>query len=64
MLIDIPEERGGSYFTTKWGQTDLCYFPLFSFLKAGSVTTMGLVYFIMWIGNNYNFNVFTKSIYK
>lgn len=55
MLIDIPEERGGSYFVNKWSNSEMCHFPLFDFFKVATITKLAAVYFAMWIGIKQNF---------
>lgn len=50
MLIDIPEERGGSTLHVRWGEPKKCHFPLFSNLQPMTPTQMGIIYAIMWLG--------------
>lgn len=50
MLIDIPEERGGSVLDSRWAATKRCHFPLFAGLSPLSPSKMGIVYLIMWLG--------------
>lgn len=50
MLIDIPEERGGSEVFGKWSDPKRCHFPLFSWWTFSSAHRMGLVYAAMWTG--------------
>ncbi|KAL7047289.1 hypothetical protein ACKWTF_002860 [Chironomus riparius] len=50
MLMDIPEERGGSDLDLRWGETKDCRFPLFPFIKPLSLAKMGLIYCLMWLG--------------
>lgn len=48
MLLDIPEERGGSELLDKWTDPKRCHFPLFSWWTFSSAHRMGLVYAVMW----------------
>lgn len=50
MLLDIPQERGLGYADEKWGNTDMCHFPLFNFMKAPSLVWMYAMYCTMWVG--------------
>ncbi|KAJ8985487.1 hypothetical protein NQ317_015026 [Molorchus minor] len=50
MLVDLPEERGGSDIDLRWGDPRDCHFPLFPVLHRVSYPYMSLLYFIMWIG--------------
>lgn len=50
MLIDIPDERGGSDLDFRWGEHRDCRFPLFPFLYPLSLPKMTLIYAIMWLG--------------
>ncbi|KAJ6640786.1 Vitamin K-dependent gamma-carboxylase [Pseudolycoriella hygida] len=50
MLIDIPEERGGSILDIRFGKTTNCFFPLISFIKPMSASKMGLIYACLWLG--------------
>lgn len=50
MVCDIFEERGGAVLDYKWGEPNVCRFPLFSILKPFDLKYMALVYGIMWIG--------------
>lgn len=50
MLIDIPEERGGSILDIRYGKTTNCFFPLISFVKPFSASKMGMIYACLWLG--------------
>lgn len=50
MLIDIPEERGGSILDIRFGETTNCFFPLISFIKPMSASKMGIIYACLWLG--------------
>lgn len=59
MIIDIPNERGMSDADIEYGSSKQCHFPLFHFLKPLSVEYMVLVYFVMFLGNNFMFSLKT-----
>jgi vitamin K-dependent gamma-carboxylase len=48
MLVDLPEERGGSDIDLRWGEPRDCHFPLFSFLQPLKFPHMALLYGVMW----------------
>lgn len=50
MLIDIPEERGGSILDIRFGRPTNCFFPLLPFVKPMSASKMGIVYACLWLG--------------
>ncbi|EFA03079.2 vitamin K-dependent gamma-carboxylase isoform X3 [Tribolium castaneum] len=50
MLIDLPEERGGSDIDFRWGDPRDCHFPLFPILRPLPYPYMALLYGIMWFG--------------
>jgi vitamin K-dependent gamma-carboxylase len=50
MLVDLPEERGGSDIDLRWGEPRDCHFPLFSFLQPLKFPHMSLLYGVMWLG--------------
>lgn len=50
MLMDIPEERGGSEIDIRWGEHRDCHFPLIPFIKPMPLPWMGVVYGAMWLG--------------
>ncbi len=50
MLIDIPEERGGSILDIRFGRKTNCFFPLLPFVKPMSATKMGIIYACLWLG--------------
>ncbi len=52
MMIDIPNERGMAEADVEYGDSQQCYFPLFSFLKPLEMKYMILMYGIMFIGNS------------
>lgn len=66
MLIDIPEERGGSIFDIRFGRSTNCFFPLFPFVKPMDASKMGIVYACLWLGwcsLKYTVSSFFFSIY-
>ena len=50
MLVDIPQERGMARIDARFGNPNICHFPLFNFLQPLPVDWMYLVYLIMVIG--------------
>ncbi|XP_060517290.1 vitamin K-dependent gamma-carboxylase isoform X2 [Cylas formicarius] len=50
MAIDIAEERGGADIDLRWGNPQICHFPLIPILKPMPFAYMSLVYAVMWIG--------------
>ncbi|XP_049866279.1 vitamin K-dependent gamma-carboxylase [Pectinophora gossypiella] len=50
MLFDIPDERGGTIMDRRWGDPNMCHFPLFPFIRALPMPYMALVYAALWIG--------------
>lgn len=50
MLIDLPEERGGSDVDIRWGDPRDCHFPLFPILTNPGFPCMSLIYCLMWFG--------------
>lgn len=50
MLLDVPQERGLGYVDEKWGNSEMCNFPLFNFMKPLSLEWMYVIYFTMWVG--------------
>ncbi|KAG4077588.1 hypothetical protein HA402_003015 [Bradysia odoriphaga] len=50
MLIDIPEERGGSILDIRFGKTTNCFFPLIPFMKPMMASKMGIIYACLWLG--------------
>ncbi|KAJ8913553.1 hypothetical protein NQ315_017104 [Exocentrus adspersus] len=50
MLVDLPEERGGSDIDLRWGDPRDCHFPLFPILKNPGFPCMCLLYLAMWFG--------------
>lgn len=50
MLLDIPDERAGSELDTRWGEPKDCRFPLISWLEPMSLSRMGIMYAVMWLG--------------
>lgn len=50
MLLDIPDERSGSELDTRWGEKKDCRFPLISWLEPLSLSRMGILYAVMWLG--------------
>lgn len=50
MLLDIPHERGFSMADKKWGNAELCHFPLIHSMSPLPYEWMCIVYSIMWIG--------------
>lgn len=54
MMLDLPEERGGSEIDLRWGESRDCHFPLFSAVKPLSYPYMSLLYGVMWLGKCMN----------
>ena len=50
MLIDIPEERGGSIVDIRFGRATNCFFPLIPFVQPMSASKMGIIYACLWLG--------------
>lgn len=50
MLLDIADERAGSELDTRWGEQKDCRFPLISWLEPLSLSRMGIMYAVMWLG--------------
>lgn len=50
MLVDTAEERGGSALDVRYFDENICQFPLFPFITHLSVSQMGAVYTVMWLG--------------
>ncbi|CAG9560729.1 unnamed protein product [Danaus chrysippus] len=50
MLFDIPDERGGSIIDKRWGDPNICHFPLIPIIKAIPMPYMAVVYAMLWIG--------------
>ena len=49
MLIDVPEERGGSVLDVRFGKATNCFFPLVTFIKPLDASKMGLLYAFLWL---------------
>lgn len=50
MLLDIPDERTGSEIDIRWGEPKDCRFPLVSWLEPMTLSRMGILYAVMWLG--------------
>lgn len=50
MLFDISDERGGANMENRWGDPDVCHFPLLPFLQATPMPYMAIVYAGLWLG--------------
>ncbi len=50
MMIDIHFERGFAEIDHKFGDPQICHFPLFDFLKPLPFQWMCQVYLVMWLG--------------
>ncbi|XP_018566321.1 vitamin K-dependent gamma-carboxylase [Anoplophora glabripennis] len=50
MLVDLPEERGGSDIDIRWGDPRDCHFPLFPVLTNPGFPCMCMLYCTMWFG--------------
>lgn len=50
MLLDIPDERTGSELDVRWGEPKDCRFPLISWLEPLTLSRMGILYAVMWLG--------------
>ncbi|KAK3089183.1 hypothetical protein FSP39_001567 [Pinctada imbricata] len=50
MMIDIPQERGMANADSRWGNKDLCRFPLFNNLQVLPLEWMFVAYFTMFTG--------------
>ncbi|KAJ3643909.1 hypothetical protein Zmor_026591 [Zophobas morio] len=50
MLVDLPEERGGSEIDIRWGEPRDCHFPLFPIMQPLAFPHMALLYGLMWFG--------------
>ncbi|KAL3281325.1 hypothetical protein HHI36_004536 [Cryptolaemus montrouzieri] len=50
MMLDLPEERGGSDILTRYGNPQDCHFPLIDGIKPLNYELMSILYGIMWLG--------------
>lgn len=50
MMFDIPDERGGSIIDKRWGDPNICHFPLIPFITAIPMPYMAVIYAMLWIG--------------
>ncbi|KAK9870664.1 hypothetical protein WA026_008226 [Henosepilachna vigintioctopunctata] len=50
MMLDLPEERGGSDILVRYGNPQKCNFPLFDFIKPLSYEWMSILYGVMFLG--------------
>jgi vitamin K-dependent gamma-carboxylase len=64
MMIDIHFERGFAEVDHKFGDAQLCHFPLFNFLKPLPFQWMCQVYLVMWLGKlPYLFHLMMKFLW-
>ncbi|XP_044750429.1 vitamin K-dependent gamma-carboxylase [Coccinella septempunctata] len=50
MMLDLPEERGGADISIRYGNPQICHFPLMDFIKPLNYEYMSILYGIMWLG--------------
>eukprot|EP00058_Branchiostoma_floridae_P019142 XP_002604631.1 hypothetical protein BRAFLDRAFT_92865 [Branchiostoma floridae] len=50
MVLDIMQERGMSHLDIRFGNPDICHFPLFNFLQPPFIDWLYIVYLVMLIG--------------
>lgn len=50
MMLDLPEERGGADIFLRYGNPQICHFPLFDAIEPLSYELMSLLYGIMFLG--------------
>ncbi|XP_019629264.1 PREDICTED: vitamin K-dependent gamma-carboxylase-like isoform X2 [Branchiostoma belcheri] len=50
MVLDIMQERGMSNLDVRFGDIDMCFFPLFNFLQPPYIDWLYIVYLVMLIG--------------
>lgn len=59
MMIDTIDERGMAHANERWGNSDECRFPLFSFLRPLPFEWMYMVYLVQITGNTKQFHCLT-----